>query len=274
MSGAAAARPNLRYAIGLARACAGALLFGFPLVMTAEMWSIGFHVAPARLLGFLVLGFGMLLGLAYYRGLRVGGSWADAALEALAAYAAGFVTSGVALVLLGILTMDYGWRGAAGMVALQAVPAGIGAAVARTQLDATDDGNEDADKAGYGGQLFLMAAGAVFLAFNVAPTEEMLLIAYGLGPWQAAALLAVSVGLLHALVYTVGFAGQEQEGGSALAAFLSYTVAGYGLVLLLSLYVLWTFGRTDGVSLELAVAMTVVLAFPAALGAGIARLVV
>ena len=38
--------------------------------------------------------------------------------------------------------------------------------------------------AGYGGQLFLMAAGALFLSFNVAPTEEMVLIAYMMSTWH------------------------------------------------------------------------------------------
>ena len=56
--------------------------------------------------------------------------------------------------------------------------------------------------------------------------------------------------------------------------FFTYTLAGYGLALLLSAYVLWTFGRTDNVSLPMVAMMTVMLAFPASLGAGIARLVV
>lgn len=269
------ARTNRDYAIGLARACAGALLFSFPLVMTIEMWSIGQFIQPGRLLLFLLAGFGTLVGLAYYSGLRVGGAWQDAVFEGLAAYAAGFVTAAAAMALLNILHADYDWRSAVGMVALQAVPAGIGAAVARKQLNATDEGNEDEDKAGYAGQLFLMGAGAVFLAFNVAPTEEMVLITYDLAPWQAGLLALVSVGLLHALVYTVGFAGQEQAGPSGgWWAFASYTLAGYGLALLLSAYVLWTFGRTDGASFGLVVSMSVVLAFPASLGAGVARLVV
>ena len=263
---------NLDYATGLARAAAGALIFVFPLVMTMEMWSIGVHIASARLLLFLALGVVMLVGLAHFSGLRTGGTWMDALLDGLTAYAAGFLTVGVAMVLLGIITTDYGWRGAVGMVAIQSVPAGIGAAVARKQLGAAGD-DEDEDKAGYAGQLFLMGAGAVFLAFNVAPTEEMMLITYGLSPWQAVALMAVSIGLLHALVYTVGFAGQEQRVGGWIA-FLTYTVAGYALALALSGYVLWTFGYTDGASLDLVAMMAVVLAFPSSLGAGLARVLV
>ena len=112
--------------------------------------------------------------------------------------------------------------------------------------------------------------------FNVAPTEEMILITFAMDPTHLIGLMACSVLLLHALVYTVGFAGQERqaEGVGPWTTFLTYTLAGYGLALLLSAYVLWTFGRTDDASLSLVAMMAVVLAFPASLGAGIARLVV
>jgi uncharacterized membrane protein len=86
----------------------------------------------------------------------------------------------------------------------------------------------------------------------------------------------ISIILLHVFVYTVGFSGQEirPEGGTFLSTFLHFTLAGYGIALLVSLYVLWTFGRTEEVALAQIAMMAVVLAFPAALGAAIARLVI
>ena len=60
---------------------------------------------------------------------------------------------------------------------------------------------------------------------------------------------------------------------SAPAAFFPYTLAGYGVALLVSAFTLWAFGRLDG-GVSDAVRSIVVLAFPAALGAAIARLVV
>lgn len=272
----AGAGPNRRYAVGLARAFAGALIFALPLVMTMEMWSIGFYIAPIRLLLFLALGLGVLAGLAYYSGFEACDDLLDALMDGLAAYGVGFVGSGLVMWLLGILTADYGWRGAVGMIAIQAIPAGIGAVVARKQLGGAGDEDAKEDRAGYPAQLFLMAAGALFIAFNIAPTEEMILIAFRMSPAQLAGLMACSVLLLHALVYAVGFAGQEEraEGAGFWRTFFTYTLAGYGLVLLLSAYVLWTFGRTDDASLSLVAMMAVVLGFPASVGAGIARLVV
>ena len=48
---------------------------------------------------------------------------------------------------------------------------------------------------------------------------------------------------------------------------------GYALALLIGLYLVWTFGHTDGLSAENIAKITVVMAFPAALGAAAARLI-
>jgi uncharacterized membrane protein len=78
----------------------------------------------------------------------------------------------------------------------------------------------------------------------------------------------LSLLLLHVFVYSIGFSGQERrpEGGTFLSTFLHFTLAGYGIALLVSLYVLWSFGRTDGVAVAEIANMLVVLGFPASLG--------
>ena len=45
------------------------------------------------------------------------------------------------------------------------------------------------------------------------------------------------------------------------------------LALAISLYALWTFGRTDGLAAAPMLMATVVLAFPASIGAAAARLI-
>jgi uncharacterized membrane protein len=55
--------------------------------------------------------------------------------------------------------------------------------------------------------------------------------------------------------------------------FLRFTVVGYAVALLVSAYVLWTFGRFEGEALDSVVMQAMVLAFPAALGAAAARLI-
>jgi len=156
------------------------------------------------------------------------------------------------------------------------VPASIGAMLARKQLGQKDPPEEERrQRSSYAGELFLMMAGALFVGFNVAPTEEMVLIAFKMSPWHTMGLVLLSVGLLHVFVYTVGFAGQESRGDDAVRdVLLRYTVAGYGIALLVSLYLLWTFERTGGLAPMQLVSAMAVLGFPASLGAATARLIV
>jgi len=270
---------NGDYAAGLARAFGGALLFGLPLLMTMEMWALGFYAHPLRMLIFLVVNFVILVGLSRFGGFERTANLFEDVLDALAAMAVAVFASALILAILGIMTPDMKLDEIVGKVAIQSVPCSFGAMLARKQLGG---GASDADaiqaerSAGYAGQLFLMAAGALFLAFNLSPTEEMLLIEVMMSPWQTLLLVILSILMLDAFVYGVGFPGQEERLGEVHRAshFLRYTIAGYGIAILVSLYVLWTFGRTDGAELSQIAFTTAVLAFPAAIGAAIARLVV
>jgi putative integral membrane protein (TIGR02587 family) len=270
---------NLAYCAGLARAFGGAIIFAIPLLMTMEMWFLGFSMERGRLLLFMTVNFAILVGLSYFAGFEKTFSWAEDVMDALAAFGVAIIASAAILALFAVITLDMTWGEIIGKVALQSVPASIGAMLGRKQLGGAQDTDAEEERkreAGYGGELFLMTAGALFLAFNVAPTEEMILIAFQMTPWHALTLGMASIALLHALVYTVGFSGQESrpEGGSFVSTFLHFTLAGYGIALLVSLYVLWTFGRTENTALAEIVQMTLVLGFPAALGAATARLVI
>lgn len=268
---------NADYGRALARASGGALLFSFPLLMTMEMWSLGMAAERWRLLVFLLLAMPMLIGLSYYAGFEPTFRLKDEVLDALAAFGVGFVLSGVLLAVFGVLRVDeMTLQSLVGKVSLCAVPAAIGALLAGKQLGARGPGAKEKAQAGPLGALFLMAVGAAFLAFNVAPTEEMILIAYQMGPAATLLLMAVSIALLHVFVYQLGFPGQERrrEAGGFTRTFVTFTAPGYGVALLMSLYLLWTFGRTDGVAVHEIATMTIVLGFPAAIGAATARLVV
>jgi putative integral membrane protein (TIGR02587 family) len=270
---------NRDYAYGLARAFGGAIIFALPLLMTMEMWSIGLYVHPLRLLLFIAANFLVLIVLSRFGGFERTSSLIEDCLDALAAYAVGAVSSTAILWVFGLLSQQMALDEVVGMIAIQAVPGSFGAMIARKQLSSgepDDDAEKAARSAGYVGQLFLMLAGALFLAFNVAPTEEMILIGYKMTPWHSLALILASMLLLHVLVFAVGFAGQEDapEGYGAARRFLVFTVPGYAIALVVSLYVLWTFGRVDGHAMHTVAGTVVVLGFPAAIGAAIARLVV
>jgi putative integral membrane protein (TIGR02587 family) len=264
------------FLVPLGRAFAGAIIFALPLLMTMEMWALGFYMDPLRLALFLALMFPLLVVLAYYAGFEESLSWKHLVLSAGVAYAVAFVAAAAGLALLGVLRPGMSMEEIVGKVALQAIPASIGAMLARSQLgEREEQKDEERRRDTYHGELFLAAVGALFLAFNVAPTEEIVLISTMMTGWQALALVAVSLAIMHAFVYAVEFRGQASVHPelSVWSEFLRVTVVAYALALLVCLYVLWSFGRSDGLALGELLMQTVVLGFPAAIGAAAARLV-
>lgn len=276
---AAPAHPHRSLVVGLARAFGGAILFSLPLLMTMEMWALGATMDRLRLALFLTLMLPVLVCLDYYCGFEETSGWTEDVVDGVIAYGVGFSASAVILLLLGVVDLTMPFREVLGLVAIQAIPASFGATLANGQFaSVSEDAAESTRRtegAGYGGELFFMATGATFLAFNVAPTEEMILIAFGMTPWHALGLLAFSLVVMHAFVYAVEFRGTHQapEGTHWTSVFLRFTVVGYAIALLISAYVLWTFGRFEGIPVATAVMETVVLGFPAALGAATARLI-
>jgi putative integral membrane protein (TIGR02587 family) len=262
--------------IALARALGGALLFALPLLMTMEMWALGSTMPPLRLALFLAAMFPLLGGLAYYAGFEESFGWPDFVLSACVAYAAAFFAAAISLGLLAALGPALSFEEVLGRLALQVVPGSVGAMLARSLLGAREEEQEEERRRqSYVGALFLAAVGALFMAFNVAPTEEIVLIAQMMTPWHAVILVLVSLAMMHAFVYAVEFRGQARvaAGLSPWSEFFRLTVVAYGLSLVICFYVLWTFGRAGGLALPELLIETVVLGFPAALGAAAARLI-
>lgn len=270
-------RKERAYVRDLARAFAGALVFNIPLLMTMEMWEQGVAMERWRLLTFILAGLPLLYGLAYYAGFSKRRGFRNDILDTSVALAVGFVTASVLLILFGVVQWNAPPHEAIGMVALQAVPGAMGALLARRQLSGASSesggGDTDEEEASYFGELFLMAAGALFFALNIAPTEEIILIAYKATALHVLALIALSLLLLHLIVFNAGFAGQE-EADRPLHAFFHFTLPGYAIALGISLFALYVFGRTDGLSVQGVAQIAIVLGFPAAIGAAAARLLV
>ncbi len=264
------------YTKGLARAFAGAIIFAFPLLMTMEMWWLGFYLDRSRLALFMVLNLALLVPLSRQIGFEKTHSHLQDVVDAFTAFGIGIAASALMLGVFAIITPAMPAGEILGKIAVQSVPASIGALLARGQFGERGEDDRPNRKPTYTRELFLMLVGALFLAFNTAPTEEMVLIAFKMTPWHALALIALSVLALHAFVYALDFRGEEKlaEAQGGWRGVVAFSITGYGIAILVSLYVLWTFGRTDGAD-PLQIAMMVsVLSFPAALGAGTARLIV
>ena len=269
-------KPAREFAIGVARAFGGAMFFALPLFMTMEMWELGFYMDRLRLATFLAVFVPVLVGLSHYAGFEETDRWRDDVRDAFVALLVGFVTAAAVLMLGGIVRLAMPLRESIGQVTLAAIPASVGATLAESLLGSPgEDEQRKRREMGYWGELFLMAAGAIFFAFNIAPTEEMMLVAVKMSRWKIVVAGVLSLLLMHAFVYAIEFRGRHvrEEGVRRLALFFRFTVVGYAIALIMSAYVLWTFGRLDNSALGFQISTTIVLAFPASLGAAAARLV-
>lgn len=239
-----------------------------------ETWSLGFAMDRFRLVALMLALLPVLVGLAYYSGFEETTNLTDAVLDAFAAIAVTTLMTTLLLLLFGVLHPAAEINEWIGKVAIQAVPGSIGALLAQSQFGIRREQRKRHDSGDFG-EYFLMCAGALFLAANIAPTEEVIVIAHMMSQWQAILLACLSLALMHVFVYAAGFRGQHQRPDTYSVAklFMKFTLNGYLLALLISGFICWTFGRLDGMSIEQTVQIVVVLGLPAAIGAASARLV-
>src|SRR3954463_12109091 len=119
---------------GLARGFGGAVLFALPLMMTMEMWWLGFYMSPYRLVILLTLFFPILIGLSYYIGFDETAHLGHAVLHAIVAYGVAFVSTLTLLAVLGIFRSEMGWHELVGKVSVQLGPAALGALLAQAHF--------------------------------------------------------------------------------------------------------------------------------------------
>lgn len=263
-----------RFFVGVARAFGGAILFALPLLMTMEMWELGFYMSRAKLLLLLLLNIPLLIGLSHFSGFEDTFGWKDDLADAFVAFAVAMICAVIFMFTFGALDFDMPIDEIVGKVVLQTLPASIGALLAASQLGEIDE-EVERPPIGYLGGLFMMAVGALFLAWNLAPTEEMILIAYRVETHHAFALVFISLIIVHSFMFAMEFRGAPEmpEDIGHARLFLTYSVPGYAIALALSFYVLWTFGRMIGTGLEATLITGIVLAVPASLGAAAGRLI-
>lgn len=256
------------------------------MFMTMEMWELGFYMDRSRLFLLLIVNIPLLVILSDRIGFERTSTWRQAIRDASIAYGLGVLGSALILIAMGVLKYDQSPHEIIGIIAIQAIPASIGAMLGRSQLGGQSDDGDDAKQGdsddpvheretSYAGELFLMAVGALFLNLNVAPTEEMILLSYKMTPWHGLLMIAASLAVMHGFVYALSFKGSHDlaEGMPSWHAFVRFTLPGYVIAGLISAYCLWTFHRTDDIGSTQILMAVVVLSFPGAIGAAAARLI-
>jgi putative integral membrane protein (TIGR02587 family) len=271
-------KSNKDFLTSTMRGFGGSLLFSLPLLLTMEMWWLGFYAYRWRLFILALAMIPVLIVLARLSGLKKTASWTEDILEGMTAYGIGIVVAVVVLSLLGIIAPEMPLREIVGKIAVLAPPAAFGAILARSELGGNNKASPEQEKlrSAYWAELFMVGAGAFYLAGAVAATQEMVLIAFKMTPWHALALVVFEIFAMHAIIYGMNFQGTPMESGrhATWRLLVRYTLPGYVIALLVSAYLLWTFGRFESYSLHWMVFYTVVLGLPASIGGAAGRLVI
>lgn len=266
------------------RGIAGGLLFSLPLLYTMEMWQAGITMHPLRLLGGVIATIVLLLGYNRYAGLREDAGWTEIAIDSVEELGLGFVLATVLLIMLGRITTAMPANEIMGKIVVEAMTMAIGVSIGTAQLgtsgDDTDgdaqggDDEEDATPT-FASQVVLGFCGAMLIASNVAPTEEIIKLAVELPPWYVVGLAAVSLLLAALILFFSGFhAADRVSPQQGPLSIVTGAMVNYAIALLASAGALWFFDSLSGLGTTTGMAAVVVLGVASTLGASAGRLLI
>jgi putative integral membrane protein (TIGR02587 family) len=283
-------RPVAKSLQEYSRGIIGGLLFSLPLLYTMEVWWAGFSTHPLHLIFYVLATFALLLGYNYYAGLRHDANWTEVVIDSVEEMGLGLLISAIALALLGRIKLDMTMGEIIGKVTIEAMTVAIGVSIGTAQLGAANDVSDTGEGDGqqmktraakgdspndvhFGGQMVLALCGAVLFAANVAPTEEIVVLASESSSWNLLAIAFISIALGAIILFSIDFKrAQSFAPAKGMTAIVIGTVITYAIALSASAMILWFFGRFDGQALIICIGQTIVLGLAATLGASAGRL--
>ena len=273
-----------------ARGIAGGLLFSFPLLYTMEVWWAGFIASPQQLLLLIQVTYLLLLGYNRYAGMRPDASWRSVFVDSVEEMGIGMVLSfGVLLMLNRISLHGMSIEELMGKVVIEGMAVSIGVSVGTAQLGVSEDEDEQEDNAGRQERngnpdkretskvatAVLALCRAILVGGNVAPTEEILMLAVEAEPVHVLLMALVSLLLGMLVVSFSDFRGTKPRVSRHMAFHIIYdTCISYLIALVASAFTLWFFGRFDNMSLWNVIAQCITLGVISSLGASAGRLLI
>lgn len=276
------------------RGVSGGFLFGIPLLYTMEVWWIGSSVSMLRVMMAIVLTFGIVFILNRTEGFRKTGDTdaVNAAMDTVEAMAIGIVCAGFVLLLLREITLETPFNEALGKLIYESMPFTLGVALANQFLSGSDeaDSNPQSSKPqvakGTAQQKTLNATlsdiggtliGALIIAFNIAPTDEIPMLAAAVHGLWLLPIMAASLVISYAIVFAAGFSKQQkrqqQEGIFQRPA--SETMMSYLVSLLAAALMLAFFDKLNGEDpWPVWLSYSILLGLPATVGGAAGRLAV
>jgi putative integral membrane protein (TIGR02587 family) len=275
----------------LIRGVSGGFLFGIPLLYTMEVWWVGSSVEPLRLLLAIALTFTLVFLLNQTSGFRNVADirFRDAVMDTVEAIALGIFCTSCVLVIFQEISADTPLGEALGKLIYESVPFALGVALSNQFLNDNSNENEEQpnnqkqpskSKKQINGTLADIGAtsiGGIIVAFSIAPTDEVpMLAASTSGPWLLVLILA-SLLISYAIVFAANFSNQskrhKQEG--MFQDPFSETVISYLVSLIVTAIMLYFFDQlsfSDPWSIWLR--YTLILGLPTTVGGAAGRLAV
>ena len=277
------------------RGACGGFLFGIPLLYTMEVWWIGSLVKPQLMMMAIAFMFIVVYLLNLTEGFRKRRySWltTQAAMDTVEAIAIGLACSAFVLLLLRELTLETSLKESLGKIIFESVPFALGVALANQLLGDTRNGNAEAQGSdrvnsttkNKGDELYATFGdvggtliGATIIAFNIAPTDEIpMLAAAASPPWQLA-MIATSLLISYGIVFQAGFSDQQKrkQQKGIFQRPSSETIMSYLVSLLASAFMLWFFQKlTFSDPWTMWLDHTLMLGLPATIGGAAGRLAI
>lgn len=278
----------------IVRAASGGFLFGIPLIYTMEVWWIGSQTSPPVMVGILAISFVVVFLLNRVEGFRQipREDFLDTLIDSIVTLAIAIICATVVLVLLHEIQLGTPLNEALGKLILESVPFSLGGALAHAFLsgDRWSSNRQNSDKQSVGTDrknpslandtvtdISATLIGAMIIAFNIAPTEEVpMLNAPASPPWLLAIIVA-SLLISYGIVFAAGFTTQEKrrQQKGLFQRPLNETIISYLVSLFAAAFMLLFFHQLsfdDPWTLWLS--YTIILGLPATIGGAAGRLAI
>ncbi|MFB6164787.1 MAG: DUF2391 family protein [Haloarculaceae archaeon] len=274
------ARPLVDELRNQIRGMAGALLvMGVTFPYTMETWWLGWTLPWPYIIAFALVGLGIVVAATRIVGFHESEPrgeetplWFDV-FEASETILQSFVAAYTLLLVLGIVTLSTSIDIVVRLGMLLIPPLAFGAALANRVFGGASQ-NQGQQELVFPRNIAIFSAGALFVSGTIAPTQELELIAVHMDWLRYLVLMALSLVMIYLLLYELGFKDQQARVRDRLWPQVGMATVVYAVAAGISVFLLAGFGHFIAVPLSVAVQETIVLAFPASLGAAAAEVVV
>jgi putative integral membrane protein (TIGR02587 family) len=268
----------------LIRGACGGFLFGIPLLYTMEVWWIGSVVEPPLMLVAIAITYIVIFLLNRTAGFRkTENIWVvDAIRDSVEAISIGIVCATSMLILLNEISFNTPLDEALGKILFESLPFTLGVALANQFLSGNrgGDGKQQSPKNEINATLSDIGAtliGAAVIALNIAPTDEVVMLASAFSGGRLLAIIAASLIISYGIVFQSGFADQQKrmQQQGIFQRPMSETLASYLVSLAAAAFMLCFFQQLNfDDPWTLWLQYTLILGLPATIGGAAGRLAV